>query len=142
MKIVVSSILVFFVCMTSVQAQCACSRPDNLTINKRTKAERLAKSELYAPKTPEEIVDAQLPSISESLELDPFEEAVVRTSLIKSVQKTKELEILQLEQSEKQEAVEKIYKQLNTDLREGLSKEKYDAFTSLQKKSSKKKKRT
>ncbi len=45
------------------------------------------------PPTAEEIVDDQMPSITEALGLDPFEQAVVRTSLVQSVQQRIELHV-------------------------------------------------
>jgi len=83
--------------------------------------------------TAEEIVDEQLPSITKALGLDPFEEAVVRTTLIKSVQQRIELQILELEATKMQEAVEKIRKRQDEELKAGLSPDKYEAFQELQK---------
>ena len=94
--------------------------------------------------TAEQIVDEQLPSITEALGLDAFEEAVVRTTLIKSVQQRIELQILELEATKMQEAVEKIRNRQNEELKAGLPEDKYDAFLELQKnrfKAKKKKKK-
>ncbi|WP_420601378.1 hypothetical protein [Flagellimonas sp.] len=94
--------------------------------------------------TAEQIVDEQLPSITEALGLDAFEEAVVRTTLIKSVQQRIELQILELEATKMQEAVEKIRNRQNEELKAGLPEDKYEAFQELQKnrfKTKKKKKK-
>lgn len=93
------------------------------------------------PPTAEEIVDEQMPSISEELGLDPFEQAVVRTSLLSSVQQKIELQILQLEPLKMKEEFEKIDAQLDKELKAGLPEEKYNAFVELQKNSFKGKKK-
>ncbi len=102
------------------------------------------------PLTSEEIVDLQMASISEALALNPFEEAVVRTTLIKSVQQRIELSILQLEENKMREEVEKIKVRQDEELKLGLPEDKYQAFMELQenqfktnkiKKKNKKKKR-
>jgi len=96
------------------------------------------------PLTAEEIVDEQMPSIAEALELDPFEEAVVRTSLVQSVQQRIELQILELEPLKMKEEVEKIKRRQDAELKAGLPEDKYEAFMELQEnrfKAKKKKKR-
>ncbi|WP_262420312.1 hypothetical protein [Flagellimonas meishanensis] len=84
------------------------------------------------PLTAEELVDEQMPSITEELALDPFEEAVVRTTLVKSVQQRMELEILGLEPLKMQEEVEKIKKRQDEEIKAGLPPEKFDAYLELQ----------
>ena len=95
------------------------------------------------PPTAAEIVDAQMPTITETLGLDPFEEAVVRTTLTQSVQQKIELQILKLEPIKMREEFEKIDKSQNETLKAGLPPEKYEAFVELQENSfnPKKKKR-
>ncbi|MBO0330053.1 hypothetical protein [[Muricauda] lutisoli] len=96
------------------------------------------------PPTAEEIVDEQMPSITEALELDPFEQAVVRTTLVQSVQQRIELQILQLEPLKMKSEVEKIKRRQDAELKAGLSEEKFNAFMELQEnrfKATKKKKR-
>lgn len=84
------------------------------------------------PLTAEEIVDGQMPSITEALSLNPFEEAVVRTTLVKSVQQSIELQILELDQDKMKEAVEKIRERQEEELKAGLPEDKYNAFLELQ----------
>ena len=96
------------------------------------------------PPTAEEIVDGQMPSITEALELDPFEQAVVRTALVQSVQQRIELQILQLEPLKMKSEVEKIKRRQDAELKAGLSEDKFNAFMELQEnrfKAKKKKKR-
>ncbi|RYC51327.1 hypothetical protein [Flagellimonas olearia] len=96
------------------------------------------------PPTAEEVVDGQMPSITEALGLNPFEEAVVRTTLVQSVQKRIELQILGLEPLKAKEEIEKIEKIQNEELKAGLPEDKYNAFMELQEnrfKSTKKKKK-
>ena len=49
----------------------------------------------------EELVEKQMPEISETVGLDPFEQAVVKTILTNAVQKKMELQILRLEPQKK-----------------------------------------
>lgn len=84
------------------------------------------------PPTAEEIVDGQMPSITEAIGLDPFEEAVVRTTLIQSVQQRIELQILGLEPLKMKEEIEKIKQRQDAELKAGLPEDKYEAFMELQ----------
>jgi hypothetical protein len=93
------------------------------------------------PPTAEEVVDQQMPSISEALGLNPFEEAVVRTTLLQSVQQRIELQILQLEPLKMKEEYEKVLKKQNDELKAGLPEDKYNAFIELQENSFKPKKK-
>lgn len=93
------------------------------------------------PPTAEEIVDGQMPSITEALGLNPFEEAVVRTTLLQSVQQRIELQILGLEPLKAKEEYEKIEKRQNEELKSGLPEDKYNAFMELQENSFKSKKK-
>ncbi len=86
-----------------------------------------------APKTAEQIVDAEMPSIVASLGLDPFEEAILSTTLKKYMQERIELQILKLPNDKIREAYEKINKRQDEELKAGLPIEKYDAFVALQK---------
>lgn len=100
------------------------------------------------PLSIEEIVDQEMPAITEELELNPFEEAVVRTTFIKYMQQRKELRILELESSKMREELEKLDKAQNEDMKAGLPEEKYNAYLQLVenkfkiKKKKKKKKKT
>ncbi len=93
------------------------------------------------PPTAEEVVDQQMPSITEALGLNPFEEAVVRTTLVQSVQQRIELQILELEPLKMKEEYEKIFKRQNDELKAGLPEDKYNAFIELQENSFKSKKK-
>ncbi|MDF0716451.1 hypothetical protein PY092_09850 [Muricauda sp. 334s03] len=84
------------------------------------------------PPTAEEIVDEQMPSITEAIGLDPFEQAVVRTSLVQSVQQRIELQILELEPLKMKEEIENIKRRQDAELKAGLPEEKYEAFMELQ----------
>ncbi|NKI32125.1 hypothetical protein [Croceivirga thetidis] len=83
------------------------------------------------PLTAEEYVDTQMPRLVETLELGPFEEAVMRTTLVKYVQKRMELQILQLEPQKMKEEFEKLGKLQNEELEAGLPPEKYEAYLKL-----------
>ncbi|MCK0159421.1 hypothetical protein [Allomuricauda sp. F6463D] len=84
------------------------------------------------PPTAEEIVDGQMPSITEAINLDPFEEAIVRTTLVQSVQQRIELQILGLEPLKMKGEVEKIRQRQDAELKAGLPEDKYEAFMKLQ----------
>lgn len=83
------------------------------------------------PKTAAEIVESQMPLIKESVELNPFEEAVVRSILEKSIQKRIELQILGLDEDTTRESLEKIKKEQDEELKQSLSSEKFEAFMAL-----------
>lgn len=88
------------------------------------------------PKEPEkltakEYVDKEMPEIKELMELDPFEEAVVRSILEKYVQKRMELQILQLEPKKMKEEYEKIREMQNAELKAGLPEEKFQTYLEL-----------
>ena len=94
--------------------------------------------------TAEQIVDNEMPNITEVVGLNPFEEAIVRTILTKYVQKRIELQILKLDPEKTRAAMENIVKDQEEELKASLPEEKYEAFAQLQKdrfKSKKKKKK-
>ncbi|WP_420399443.1 hypothetical protein [Flagellimonas sp.] len=93
------------------------------------------------PLTAEEIVDLEMPKITEELGLDPFEVAVVRTTLVKSVQQRIELQILELEPEKMREEVEKIKERQDSEMKAGLPEDKYLAYIELQKNKFKAKKK-
>ena len=83
--------------------------------------------------TAEQIVDNEMPNITEVVGLNAFEEAIVRTILTKYVQKRIELQILKLAPDKTREAMENIVKEQDEELKASLPEEKYEAFTQLQK---------
>ena len=68
----------------------------------------------------------------EVVELNAFEEAVVSSIMVKYVQKTLEVQILELGKNETQEAVEKIKRDQRAELEAGLPPEKFEAIMTLQ----------
>lgn len=93
------------------------------------------------PLTAEEYVEQRMPKIIEALELDPFEEAVVRTTLTKYVQKRMELQILKLEPKKMKEEFQKLQEQQDAEIKAGLPENKYEAYLALQKNQLKKKRK-
>ena len=85
------------------------------------------------PKTAEQIVDAEMPKIAETLGLDEFEKAILSTTLKKYVQERIELQILKLPGDKMREAYEKITVRQDEELKAGLPLEKYEAFVQMQK---------
>ncbi len=92
------------------------------------------------PKTAEELVEEQMPQITETLELDAFEQAVVRSTFTKYVQKRMELQILQLEPQKMKEEFQKLQQQQDEEMKAGLPEEKYQTYLDLMKNPSKAKK--
>ena len=90
------------------------------------------------PMTAEQIVDKEMPEITKTLELNDFETAVLSSILKKYVQKRIEMQILELSPDKMREGMEKITKEQDKELKEGLPLDKYEAFVELQKNGMKK----
>lgn len=86
-----------------------------------------------APKTSEEIVDDQMPSITEALVLNDFEAAVVSSILKKYVQERIEAQILKLPPEKMGETFKDISERQDEELKMSLPPEKYEAFQALMK---------
>jgi len=84
------------------------------------------------PKTAEQIVDEQMPSITEALVLNGFESAVVASILKKYVQERIEAQILKLPPEKMGEVFKNISERQDEELKMSLPPEKYDAFVNLQ----------
>lgn len=85
------------------------------------------------PKTAEQLVDEQMPSLTEALDLNDFETAVMSSILKKYVQERIELQILKLPPEKMKEGFIKINERQTAELQTSLPPEKYDAFIDLQK---------
>lgn len=85
------------------------------------------------PKTAEEIVDGEMPSIAEALGLDEFETAIMSSILKKYVQERIEARILELPPEKMREVYTKITERQDEELKAGLPLEKYEAFVKMQK---------
>lgn len=81
--------------------------------------------------TAEQYVDLEMPKLVEVMELDPFEEAVMRSVLVNSVQKRMELQILQLEPQKMKEEYEKLRVQQEKELKAALPAEKYELYLEM-----------
>jgi hypothetical protein len=81
--------------------------------------------------TAEDYVDGRMPEFVEAMGLDPFEEAVVRSILVKSVQKRMELQILKLEPKKMQEEYEKTIKTQDEELKASLPEDKYQIYMEM-----------
>ena len=86
------------------------------------------------PKTADEIVDEQLPTITETLELNAFESAILGSVLKKYVQQRIEMQILKLSPDKMREGYEKITANQDEELKAGLPPEKYEAFVEMMEK--------
>lgn len=93
------------------------------------------------PLTAEQIVQNEMPQLTESLELNDFEQAVVSTILTKYIQQHIELQLLKLDADQTREGLEKIRTNQDAELKAGLPEEKYNAFVELQKTGFKKSKK-
>ncbi|WP_419211168.1 hypothetical protein ACNR9Q_10480 [Maribacter sp. X9] len=85
------------------------------------------------PKTAEQLVDGEMPSLTEALDLNDFEQAVLSSVLKKYVQERIEAQILKLPPEKMREVYENITKRQDEELKAGLPLEKYEAFVALQK---------
>ena len=83
------------------------------------------------PLTAEQYVDEQMPKVVETLELDPFEEAIMRSTLVKYVQKRMQLRILNLEPQKMKEAFEKLSQEQNEELKAALPEEKFQTYLAM-----------
>ncbi|WP_298476294.1 hypothetical protein [uncultured Maribacter sp.] len=86
------------------------------------------------PKTAAQIVDNEMPNITEALNLNEFETAVLSSVLKKYLQQRIEMQILELSPEQMRAGMEKITKNQDAELKAGLPIEKYDAFVAMQKK--------
>ncbi len=93
------------------------------------------------PLTAEEIVANEMPKLTEALELNEFEQAVVSSILNKYMQQRIELQLLELDADKTRESLEKIIENQKAELKAGLSEEKYNALLAYQKNGLKKMKR-
>lgn len=83
------------------------------------------------PKTAEELVAEEMPKITEALDLNDFEQAVVSSVLTKYTQKRIELQILQLPADDARAAYEEIARAQKDELQQGLPPEKFESFMEL-----------
>ena len=137
--------LIIFLAITDIQAQYGNGYGNGYGGRQRnTMPQTPSPQEEPKALTAEQIVDNEMPNITEVVGLNPFEEAVVRTILTKYVQKRIELQILKLDPEQARAAMEKMVKDQEDELKSSLPEEKYEAFAQLQKdrfKSKKKKKK-
>jgi hypothetical protein len=74
-----------------------------------------------------------MPVITDTLDLNEFEKAVVTSILTKYIQQRIELQILQLDADKTRETLDKIKENEDAELKSGLPEDKYEAFKQLQK---------
>lgn len=84
--------------------------------------------------TAAEIVENEMPSIAEALELNEFEKAVLSSVLKKYLQERIEMQILKLTPEKIREKMDEITERQDEELKAGLPLEKYEAFVEMQKK--------
>jgi hypothetical protein len=84
------------------------------------------------PQTADEIVAAEMPRITEVLDLNEFEQAVVTSILTRSVQQSIELQILDPGPEKLREGMEKIQHNQREELKAGLPEDKYNTLVDLQ----------
>lgn len=83
--------------------------------------------------TAEEIVAIEMPKITEALELNDFEQAVVSSILTKYMQQRIELKILELPAEQTLEKHKQIKENQEEELKAGLPEEKYNKMLELRK---------
>ncbi|MEO1011837.1 MAG: hypothetical protein AAFX53_11065 [Bacteroidota bacterium] len=128
-----AALLLFFLTVAELQAQFG--NPNSRFNNRRRSAIPQVQETPKEPEpmTAEQIVDGQMPVISETLELNEFETAVLSSILKKHLQKRIEMQILELPADQMREGLEKIAKEQDAELQAGLPPDKYEAFKELQK---------
>ncbi|HMB61441.1 MAG TPA: hypothetical protein VKN36_00110, partial [Eudoraea sp.] len=82
----------------------------------------------------------EMPRLTEALELNEFEQAVVSSILTKYVQQSIELQLLKLDPDKTREGMDNIRTKQNAELEAGLPEEKFNAIKELQENGFKKKK--
>ncbi len=80
------------------------------------------------PMTAEEMVDAEMPKITEAVELTDFEQAILRSILTKYVQQRIEVQILDLGPDKTREAFEAINANQDAELKASLPEDRYNAL--------------
>jgi len=85
------------------------------------------------PMTAVKLVDKEMPSFIEALELNTFEAAVLSSILKKHLQDRIEAQILNYPPEKMREVVTKIMNNQDTELKNSLPPEKYVSFKTLQK---------
>ena len=85
------------------------------------------------PQTAEEIVAEEMPKITETLNLNEFEQAVVSSILTRYVEQRIQLRLLELSPEKMREGLEKISKNQQAELKAGLPEEKFLALEEYQK---------
>ncbi|MEE9365005.1 MAG: hypothetical protein V3U92_20575 [Cellulophaga sp.] len=125
---------VLFLSITEIQAQYGNGYGNNGYGRRRRSsipATQTPQKEVKPP-TAKEIVAGQMPKITELLELNAFEQAIMSTTLIKYVQQRIEIQILELTPEKTKESFEQIHKKQDAELKENLPADKYEAFVALQ----------
>lgn len=91
--------------------------------------------------TADEIVAKEMPKITEAIELNTFEEAVVSSILTKYVQQSIELQLLKLPADKTREAADNIRENQKAELQAGLPEDKFNQLVELQRQGYKKMKK-
>ena len=91
--------------------------------------------------TADEIVANEMPKITEAIELNSFEEAVVSSILTKYVQQSIELQLLKLPADKTREAADNIRENQKAELQAGLPEDKFNQLVELQRQGYKKMKK-
>ncbi|MGJ8658580.1 hypothetical protein [Cellulophaga fucicola] len=143
-KIFFYATLTFVLSVSTVEAQYGYGNGYNNGSGRgrvRNQMPQTQSNEKPKPLTAEEIVELQMPKITEVIELNSFEQAVLSTTLTKYIKKYMELQILKLEGDKMRESIEKLQKEQSEELKAALPKEKYDAYVALEKEGFKKAKK-
>ena len=143
-KIFFYATLTFVLSVSTVEAQYGYGNGYNNGSGRgrvRNQMPQTQSNEKPKPLTAEEIVELQMPKITEAIELNSFEQAVLSTTLTKYIKKYMELQILKLEGDKMRESIEKLQKEQSEELKAALPKEKYDAYVALEKEGFKKAKK-
>ncbi|QBA64296.1 hypothetical protein [Muriicola soli] len=90
------------------------------------------------PMTAEELVEAEMPKLLESIDFSEFEQAILKSILTKYVQQRIEIQILQLSPEKTREAYEQINLSQDEELKASLPEDKYEALKAYRERGGKK----
>ncbi|MBT8280624.1 MAG: hypothetical protein KJO16_03530 [Muriicola sp.] len=90
------------------------------------------------PMTAEELVEAEMPKLLESIEFSEFEQAILKSILTKYVQQRIEIQILKLSPEKTREAYEQINLSQDEELKASLPEDKYEALKAYRERGGKK----
>ncbi len=139
MKTTINLFAFFLLFLTMVPvAQAQYDRNYGATGRRRIVPQAQVPREKPEPMTADEMVAAEMPKITEALDLNDFEQAILTSILTKYVQQRIEVQILELSPEKSREAYENINTNQDLELKSSLPEDKYEALLEYRKNGGKK----